>query len=124
MASRGSHPIRRPLRVPRLPAPKFPPVLSLAFAWTLLWAASAVATPLPPVPVPAANPITPQKAVLGKILFWDQQLSSDHTVACGSCHLTEFGGADPAVAWAPILRNRAGAGASREARPGKRRGGG
>ena len=69
MASRGSDPIRRPLRVPRLPAPKFPPVLSLAFAWTLLWAASAVAQPLPPVPVPAANPITPQKAVLGKILI-------------------------------------------------------
>jgi len=53
--------------------------------------------PIPPVPVPPANPITPEKAVLGKILFWDQQLSSDQTVACGTCHLTEFGGGDPVL---------------------------
>jgi len=63
-------------------------------AAVLLGATGAFAQ-LPPVPIPAANPVTPQKAVLGKILFWDQQLSSDHTVACGTCHLTEFGGADP-----------------------------
>ncbi|MFP8875738.1 MAG: cytochrome c peroxidase [Myxococcota bacterium] len=101
MASRSPDPICRPRRVPRLPAPILPAALSLAFACSLLWATGAGAQPLPPVPVPAANPITPQKAVLGKILFWDQQLSSDHTVACGSCHLTEFGGADPAVAVHP-----------------------
>ena len=29
---------------------------------------------LPPVPVPAENPITEPKRVLGKILFWDEQL--------------------------------------------------
>jgi len=68
---------------------RYPVIVAL-----LLGAAGAHAQ-LPPVPVPSANPITPQKAVLGKILFWDQQLSSDHTVACGSCHFTEFGGADP-----------------------------
>ena len=66
----------------------------LAAVVTLLSATGAMAQ-LPPVPVPPANPITPQKAVLGKILFWDQQLSSDHTVACGTCHFTEFGGTDP-----------------------------
>ena len=26
------------------------------------------------VPVPEENPLTPEKAVLGKILFWDEQL--------------------------------------------------
>jgi len=36
---------------------------------------------LPPVPEPAENPITEGKRVLGKILFWDEQLSSDNTVA-------------------------------------------
>ena len=50
---------------------------------------------LPPVPVPDANPITEPKRVLGKILFWDEQLSSNDTVACGTCHRPEFGGADP-----------------------------
>jgi len=33
--------------------------------------------------------------VLGKILFWDEQLSSDDTVACGTCHRPAAGGADP-----------------------------
>lgn len=51
--------------------------------------------PLPPVPVPVGNPLTPAKAILGKALFWEEQLSSDDTIACGSCHLPEFGGSDP-----------------------------
>ncbi len=50
---------------------------------------------LPEVPVPAENPITEAKRVLGKILFWDEQLSSDDSVACGSCHIPTAGGADP-----------------------------
>lgn len=50
---------------------------------------------LPPVPVPPENPITPAKTVLGKILFWDEQLSSDNTVACGTCHIPAAGGGDP-----------------------------
>lgn len=50
---------------------------------------------LPPVPVPPENPITEAKRVLGKILFWDEQLSADDTVACGTCHRPEAGGADP-----------------------------
>ncbi len=50
---------------------------------------------LGPPPVPPENPITPEKTVLGKILFWDEQLSSDNTVACGTCHQPRQGGADP-----------------------------
>lgn len=50
---------------------------------------------LPAVPVPAENPITEPKRVLGKMLFWDEQLSSDNTVACGTCHRPAAGGADP-----------------------------
>jgi cytochrome c peroxidase len=50
---------------------------------------------LPPVPVPPENPITEPKRVLGKVLFWDEQLSSDGSVACGTCHRPAFGGADP-----------------------------
>lgn len=56
---------------------------------------------LPPVPVPRENPISEEKRVLGKILFWDEQLSSDNTVACGSCHQPRFGGADGRRARSP-----------------------
>lgn len=52
-------------------------------------------TPLPPPPVPPGNPITVAKANLGKVLFWDEQLSSTRTVACGSCHQPKVGGSDP-----------------------------
>ncbi len=61
----------------------------LGGSWTSVFAQ------LPPVPVPAENPITEEKRVLGKILFWDEQLSSDDTVACGTCHRPAVGGGDP-----------------------------
>ncbi len=50
---------------------------------------------LPPVPVPQNNPITEPKRVLGKMLFWDEQLSSDNTMSCGTCHSPARGGVDP-----------------------------
>jgi len=46
------------------------------------------------IPVPSENIVTEPKRVLGKILFWDEQLSSDNTVACGSCHKPHVGGAE------------------------------
>jgi cytochrome c peroxidase len=65
-------------------------VLVLALA-----ASTRLAAELPAVPVPVENPITESKRVLGKILFWDEQLSSDGSVACGTCHRPGAGGADP-----------------------------
>ena len=56
---------------------------------------------LPPVPVPIENPITPEKAVLGKMLFWDEQLSTSLVVSCGTCHSPAAGGADPRIARNP-----------------------
>jgi len=50
---------------------------------------------LPPVPVPVGNPITAPKAVLGKLLFWEEQMSANNRVACGTCHRPEAGGGDP-----------------------------
>src|SRR5947208_13350855 len=50
--------------------------------------------PLNPPPVPPANPVTATKAYLGKTLFWDEQLSSTRTVACGTCHFAANGGSD------------------------------
>lgn len=49
----------------------------------------------PPPPAPPGNPITATKAYLGKALFWDEQLSSTRTVACGTCHHSGTGGVDP-----------------------------
>lgn len=49
----------------------------------------------PPPPAPPGNPITATKAYLGKALFWDEQLASTRTVACGTCHHAGNGGSDP-----------------------------
>ncbi|MCA9730193.1 MAG: T9SS type A sorting domain-containing protein, partial [Candidatus Eisenbacteria bacterium] len=56
---------------------------------------------LPPVPEPAENPITEPKRILGKLLFWEEQLSSDNTMACGSCHRHQDGSVDPRVGQHP-----------------------
>ena len=38
------------------------------------------------MPVPDANPLTPQKIALGRKLFFDKRLSLDGTLSCGTCH--------------------------------------
>ena len=54
------------------------------------------ALPLPPqVPTPGGNPFSQAKANLGKMLFWEEQMSSNNRVACGTCHLPSAGGGDP-----------------------------
>lgn len=50
--------------------------------------------PLTPPDAPPGNPVTATKASLGKALFWDEQLSSTRTVACGTCHSGAGGGVD------------------------------
>ena len=47
----------------------------------------------PPI-APAENPVTAAKATLGKVLFWDEQLSSTRTVSCGTCHTFSTGAID------------------------------
>ncbi|QDV09757.1 Cytochrome c551 peroxidase precursor [Planctomycetes bacterium Poly30] len=56
---------------------------------------------LPAPPTPPQNPTTAEKAVLGKMLFWEEQLSSDGTMACGTCHQARTGGADPRLTNTP-----------------------
>ncbi|MGJ8681227.1 cytochrome-c peroxidase [Paraglaciecola sp.] len=57
--------------------------------------------PLPAVPYPAENPPSEAKRILGKILFWDEQLSTDNSIACGSCHLPSANGADKRIGLEP-----------------------
>lgn len=48
--------------------------------------------PLPPPPIPADNPMTPEKVELGKMLFWDSRLGGDASTPCVACH-------DPSKGW-------------------------
>src|SRR5262245_56570321 len=43
------------------------------------------------MPIPADNPMTPEKVALGKQLFFDERLSIDGTRSCYSCHVCEHG---------------------------------
>lgn len=46
---------------------------------------------------PNDNPITNDGATLGRVLFYDKNLSANRTISCGSCHQPEAGFSDPAV---------------------------
>lgn len=46
---------------------------------------------LPPVPVPADNPLTAEKVALGRKLFYDRRLSLNDTFSCAMCHMPEQG---------------------------------
>lgn len=39
---------------------------------------------------PADNAITNDGATLGRVLFYDKQLSKNNTISCGSCHIQQF----------------------------------
>lgn len=56
---------------------------------------------VPPVVFPAENPFSEPKRVLGKILFFDEQMSTSNNVACASCHSFPRAGADPRLARNP-----------------------
>jgi cytochrome c peroxidase len=56
---------------------------------------------LPPLAVPADNPVTAEKVALGKRLFFDKDLSLDRSLSCASCH-------DPAKGWSNGLPVAAG----------------
>lgn len=45
-----------------------------------------------------ANPISNAKATLGRVLFYDKNLSIDNTISCGSCHIQAFAFSDTALA--------------------------
>ncbi len=46
---------------------------------------------LPAIPVPADNPLTPEKIELGRKLFFDRRLSLNNTFSCAMCHIPEQG---------------------------------
>jgi cytochrome c peroxidase len=46
------------------------------------------------IPFPKDNPYTPEKAALGKKLYFDTRLSVSSAQSCGSCHSPSFGWGD------------------------------
>jgi cytochrome c peroxidase len=54
----------------------------------------------------AGNTITNAKATLGRVLFYDKQLSINNTIACGSCHIQKFAFGDTAIASLGVLNGR------------------
>lgn len=44
---------------------------------------------------PNTNQVTNEGATLGRVLFYDKQLSANNTVSCASCHIQENGFSDP-----------------------------
>jgi cytochrome c peroxidase len=45
----------------------------------------------------AANPISDKTATLGRVLFYDKNLSVNNTISCASCHKQEFAFGDTAI---------------------------
>jgi len=52
---------------------------------------AAPLTTLPAAPIPAHNPMSPQKLQLGRLLFFDARLSGDGSTSCASCHVAQMG---------------------------------
>lgn len=50
--------------------------------------------PLDTVMASPANPLTPAKLALGRMLYYDTRLSSDQSVSCNSCHALDAYGVD------------------------------
>lgn len=68
--------------------------ICIAFASPPCPAQEVATLGLPPVPIPTANPQTPEKIALGKALFNDRRLSADGTISCASCHQPQKAFAD------------------------------
>ena len=58
---------------------------------------------LPPVELPADNPLSAERVELGRRLFFDKNLSQDRTISCADCH-------DPNRGWSNGARVAAGVG--------------
>jgi cytochrome c peroxidase len=59
----------------------------------------SIAVPLGLLPIqwPKDNPYSPEKAELGRMLYYDVRLSADNSVSCGSCHAPAHGFTDGAA---------------------------
>ena len=61
---------------------------------------------LPPLELPADNPITDKKIKLGRLLFFDRRLSLNDTFSCAICHIPEQGFTNNEISTAVGLEGR------------------
>lgn len=47
------------------------------------------------IPFPSSNPYTPEKAAIGKALYFEPRLSGAENMTCASCHNPSFGWESP-----------------------------
>lgn len=77
------------------------PVLNLPatpYAYSSIVFPAHIAAALPAADnTPATNPITNDGATLGRVLFYDKNLSKTNTVSCASCHRQDLSFSDSAV---------------------------
>jgi len=64
--------------------------LFLIAAAGLYGASVTVPLGLQPIAWPADNPYTPEKADLGRLLYFDTRLSADNSVSCATCHAPNY----------------------------------
>ncbi len=60
----------------------------------LLERAQQVFKPLPADASTPQRPLTPERVELGRLLFFENRVSTDGRVSCGACHLPSFYGTD------------------------------
>jgi len=61
---------------------------------------------LPELSIPSDNPLTREKVVLGRKLFYDRRLSLNGTLSCAMCHVPEQGFANNELATAVGIEGR------------------
>lgn len=52
------------------------------------------ATLLDMPPIPEDNPMTPEKILLGRMLYFEPRLSASGVISCHTCHNLSLGGTD------------------------------
>lgn len=60
---------------------------------------------LPPMQIPAGNPLTVEGVLLGRKLFYDPILSGNNTQSCGSCHKQKFAFVDSSLKYSVGIDN-------------------
>src|SRR5262245_5622646 len=63
---------------------------------------------LPPFAWPENNPYSAEKVELGRLLYYDNRLSADETVSCGSCHSPAHAFTDGAAVSTGIKKQKGG----------------
>ncbi len=77
--------------IPAASDPALPPEAIIVGAQGKPDGVAGVSTEFPKIAAPNANPLTPEKQALGRLLFFDPILSANKDMSCASCHHPDLG---------------------------------